>query len=603
MGAGSLTAMERSQPSAEAAPALPNPGRPVKPRSPRLPAAAHVQDWWIQHGPAAIGLTSALLGILCVLDAFGRRTHADLDWFTPVLPPPVRGTAQAVVTVSGLVLLRVAAGLRRRKRAEWLVALVICAVMTVAHLIRGERRPAEAAIALVLLVSLISLRSRFTAKADPHSRWFAVRVCAQMLAVGLAYGLIALELPDHVAPEVPFVDRLREVVTSLVGLGGWIQIRRDAYADAFHATMLGFGLLTVIAAVVLFLRTSAPVAQLSEDDEAKLRGLLDREGGRDSLGYFALRRDKAVLWSPSGKAAITYRVVSGVALVSGDPLGDPEAWPGAISAYRRLVEEFGWVPAVMGCSERGAAVFHREYGLAALPLGDEAIVDVADFTLDGRTMRGIRQACGRLERDGYQVLVRRINDLTAEELAELGEAADHWRGDSVERGFSMALSRLGDPADGDCVIVTARQYGQLRGLLHFVPWGRTGLSLDLMRRDRYAANGITELMIVELLRGCADTPVTEVSLNFAVFRDPLERGERIGAGPLLRARRWLLLLASRWWQIDSLYRFNAKFQPRWEPRFISFPSVRDLPRIALAALVAEAFIVQPRRLARLLGRA
>jgi lysyl-tRNA synthetase class 2 len=543
-----------------------------------------------------------LLGLLCLFDAFSHHIHPGLDWFTPILPRPVRVTAQAVVTVSGLLLLRIAAGLRRRKQAEWRIAVTVCAVMTVAHLVRDERRPVEATIAMLLLIGLVSLRGQYTAKADPHSRWFAALVCSQLLVIGFGYGIIALQLPGHVSGSVPFTDRLREVLTSLVGLGGWITIRRDAYADVFHATMLTFGLLTVTAAVILFLRTSAPVSRLSDDDEQRLRALLDREGERDSLGYFALRRDKSVVWSPSGKAAITYRVVNGVALVSADPVGDPEAWPGAISAYRQLVQEFGWVPAVMGCSERGAAVFRREYGLAVLALGDEAIVDVCDFTLDGRVMRGIRQACGRLERDGYQVTVRPVSDLSPDEVDQLRDAADGWRGDSVERGYSMALSRLGDPADNGCVVVTAHQDGKLRGLLHLVPWGRTGLSLDLMRRDRDAANGLTELMIVALLRGCSGTPITRVSLNFAVFRDPLERGERIGAGPLLRARRSILLLASRWWQIDSLYRFNAKFQPRWEPRFVAFPSMRDLPRIALAALEAEAFIVRPRRLVRLLGR-
>src|SRR5213078_4575730 len=97
------------------------------------------------------------------------------------------------------------------------------------------------------------------------------------------------------------------------------------------------------------LRPAEPIARLSDEDEKQLRDLLDRHGERDSLGYFALRRDKSVVWSPTGKAAVTYRVVLGVALVSGDPIGDPEAWPGAIGAYRELVVEQGWTPAVMGC--------------------------------------------------------------------------------------------------------------------------------------------------------------------------------------------------------------------------------------------------------------
>src|SRR5664279_488313 len=177
-----------------------------------------------------------------------------------------------------------------------------------------------------------------------------------------------------------------------------------------------------------------------------------------------------------------------------------------------------------------------------------------------------------------------------------------WRGDGVERGYSMALSRIGDPQDGDCVLVTARVNDRLCGLLHFVPWGPDGLSLDLMRRDRTSDNGVNELMIVEFMRGCPALAVARVSLNFAVFREALERGERLGAGPVLRLWRRTLLLASRWWQIDSLYRFNAKFQPSWQPRFVSYPAARDLPRVAWASMEAEAFIVRPRRLKQLLGR-
>jgi lysyl-tRNA synthetase class 2 len=566
-----------------------------------LRAVGRLHRWWVRRGPAVIAATATVLGVLCVVDAFAGRSRPAMDWFTPLLPGPVKAEAVAVVTVGGLLLLRIAAGLRRGKRAEWRIAVSVCTTISVAHLLRDERRPAEAAMAGLLLVGLLSLRRRFTARCDPRGRWYAVRAAGLVTVVAFGYGLAALSIPGHVDSTVPFTARLGEVAASLVGLGGDVAVHGDRYADVFHATMLTVGLLAAAGGLVLWLRTPQPVGRLSDADEDRLRALLDREGDRDSLGYFALRRDKSVVWSPSGKAAITYRVVAGVALASGDPIGDPEAWPSAIAAYRQLVERSGWVPAVMGCGERAAATFHRVYGLAALPLGDEAIVDLDRFTLEGRAMRGIRQACARLERDGYAVRVRHVLDLTPDETAEIKDAAQRWRGDAVERGFSMALSRLGDPADGDCLIATATRDGSLCGLLHFVPWGSTGLSLDLMRRDRAAANGINELMITAVARSCSGSPITRVSLNFALFRDPLERGERIGAGPLLRARRRVLLVASHWWQIDSLYRFNAKFQPQWHPRFISFPSVRDLPRIALAALEAEAFIVRPRRISRLIA--
>jgi lysyl-tRNA synthetase class 2 len=143
------------------------------------------------------------------------------------------------------------------------------------------------------------------------------------------------------------------------------------------------------------------------------------------------------------------------------------------------------------------------------------------------------------------------------------------------------------------VLVTASKDGRLRALLHFVPWGADGLSLDLMRRDRAADAGLNELLIVAAMNAAENLGVTRVSLNFAVFRSALARGERLGAGPVLRLWRAVLLFLSRWFQIESLYRFNAKFHPEWVPRYVVFRNIRDLPRIGIAALEAEAFLVVP----------
>ena len=152
-------------------------------------------------------------------------------------------------------------------------------------------------------------------------------------------------------------------------------------------------------------------ARLGGADAARVRELLVKHGDRDSLGYFALRDDKSVIWSPTGKACVCYRVVSGVMLASGDPIGDPEAWPGVIGPFLDEAARHAWAPAVMGCSELGAEVWCREGGLTALELGDEAIVNVADFSLSGRSMRNVRQMVNRVAKHGYVAEVRRVADI------------------------------------------------------------------------------------------------------------------------------------------------------------------------------------------------
>jgi lysyl-tRNA synthetase class 2 len=159
----------------------------------------------------------------------------------------------------------------------------------------------------------------------------------------------------------------------------------------------------------------------------------------------------------------------------------------------------------------------------------------------------------------------------------------------------MALSRFAAPVDPDCLIVQTRSAGNLAIVLQLVPWGDDGLSLDLVRRRPQLDNGVMELTIAELLSVAASRGIARVSLNFAMFRSSLARGERIGAGPFLRAWVRLLLVLSRWWQIASLYRANAKFRPSWEPRFLCFALARDLGPIVWAALQAEGFLPSSHR--------
>jgi lysyl-tRNA synthetase class 2 len=356
------------------------------------------------------------------------------------------------------------------------------------------------------------------------------------------------------------------------------------------------GTLVAIYAMYFFFRGERSSRWLDDTEELGVRRLLAAHGEPDSLGYFATRRDKSVVFAENGRAALTYRVLGGTTLASGDPIGDEEAWPLAVRAWLAEAREFGWHPGVLGASERGARVY-TEAGLKALEIGDEAVLDVREFTLAGPERRAVRQAVSRIERAGYTTRVRRHSEIPATEMASILALAERWRGAETERGFSMALGRLGDPADGRCVMVEAYDAaGALRGLLSFVPWGRRGVSLDLMRRDRLAENGLNEYMVAELVEASGRLGVQRISLNFAMFRAVFEDGEKIGAGPVLRAWRKVLSLASRFAQLESLYRSNAKYGPEWMPRYLCYSKARTLPRVSIAAGIAEGFVPSLRSL-------
>ncbi|MCU1595473.1 MAG: putative rane protein with lysine transferase [Frankiales bacterium] len=558
------------------------------------PSADHGRRPWV---PIAASLACAFIGLLDLVSALTKSQASRLHRLREYVPGGLSHVSTAATLVVGVLLVLLAHGLRRRKRRAFRLTVVLLSASVALHILKGLDVE-EALVSLVLLVGLLVVHRDFYARADPRTRWRALGVGLLLLLVSYVLGVCFIALrQDRLASAFNLLTTSRHVLDGLVGLNGPLQFTPDhrgqATADLVGDALLALGAFSGASFLYLLLRPGTPLPRLTDDDERGMRKLLAVHGRRDALGYFSLRRDKSVVWSQTRKACIAYRVVSGVILASGDPLGDPEAWPGAIKAFLELADEHAWAPGVMGCSEAAGTAWTRA-GLTALEMGDEAVVEVADFSIEGRAMRKVRQAVARVERAGYVTTVSRVVDLPEDTRLHLRRQAEAWRGAETERGFSMALGRFADPQDPDCVVVMACKEGQLRAFLHFVPWGSDGLSLDLMRRDRTAENGVNELLIVKTLESTPELGIARLSLNFAVFRSALERGERLGAGPVIRGWRGLLLFASRWFQIESLYRFNAKFRPVWEPRFLCFAGAGDLPRVAFAALRAEAFLVLPR---------
>ncbi|WP_242000326.1 bifunctional lysylphosphatidylglycerol synthetase/lysine--tRNA ligase LysX [Kribbella rubisoli] len=446
-------------------------------------------------------------------------------------------------------------------------------------------------VVAAIIVLLWKIRGAFPARLAPGTRRLAVGALVFGMLISIAVSITLTQI----FPRTLSGQRQKIGWAIIAALGqsrsklggheghGWIGLSVGAISAA-----------SLVIAFWIFLRSVQRVRYLTQPEELEVRRLLLLHGERDSLGYFATRRDKAVVFSPDNDAAIAYRVVNGVSLASGDPLGDPVAWPAAIQRWLAEARRYGWSPAVLSASEEAAHAY-VDAGLRALSMGDEAIIDVADFTLEGRTMRPVRQAVTRVQRAGYHAEVVRHGDLSPETLSQYVHLAERWRGARTERGFSMALGRLGDQADARCVMVIARDAdGVVRGLLSFVPWGVRGVSLDLMRRDPESANGLMEFMVTSLIEASGDLGIHRISLNFAMFREIFSDAERVGAGPVLRFTNALLTGASRFWQLESLYQSNEKYLPRWSPRLMCYSRGASLAQVVLAAGTAEGFLPAPR---------
>jgi lysyl-tRNA synthetase class 2 len=535
--------------------------------------------------PKLAAITAGLAGLVNLASAvtpnIAWRNHLLLQ----VEPFEALKLSHAAAIPTSMLLLVTAPYLWRRRRHALRLGLVLLLGLAVLDLLKGldvEAAAGSTAAAVVLWLG----RGSFCVRHDPETLRAALRrvpvlAGASLLLCGLAVWIAAPESASLVTIARATGDALLWQVGPLD-----FQDELGHLDEAIGVT----GLLTLVwCAYLLFRPLAVPRALPGVEVRHAARELVRRHGD-DTLAYFKLRRDQHYLFSPDRRAFLGFRVEAGVLLVSGDPVGPQAAIPPLLRQLSLFAETRGLRLAALGVGERMRPLW-EQLGLRSLYLGDEAVVDTASFSLEGRPIRKVRQSVTRLEKQDYVAELRQLAELSDAELAELEQVSRSWREGRAERGFAMSLDELRREDHGDSLVVLGRDAdGHIRGFLHFAPsYGRPAVSLSLMRRERDTPNGLMEFLVARGLELLRERGVTQASLNFAAFA----RFIHAPRGCVERATGRVLLLADAFFQIERLHRFNAKFFPRWEPRYLMYERVPALPRVGLATMWAEGQLPKP----------
>jgi lysyl-tRNA synthetase, class II len=505
--------------------------------------------------PVALAWLATAAGAISIVSALTPELANRVDLVTGVLPPGVPAAARTLVLSLGIGIVWLARGLARRKRRAWSLAVLLVTASAAAHLVKGLDVEEAAAHAL-LLAALVRSRRHFVAPGDPATIRPIVQACAALAA---CLTLVVVRANDT-----------------------------DAFSERIDEALLLVVAALAVRALWLWLRPPAGVPAVAAD-RVRAAGLVQQHG-RDSLAYFALRRDRSYFFSVSGQSFLAYRVVGGTALIAGDPIGDRAERHDLLTEFLRVARAKGWRVAVAGASGDSLPDY-AAVGLKSMYLGDEAVVAPAEFSLEGRAIRKVRQSVARLVKNGYEVRLLTTAAADASLRAELRAVSEEWRGNWPERGFTMAMDALFLYPESVLAVAVGPD-GAVGGFLHLVPSPASdGYSLASMRRRRDTPNGLVEFLVCETLGWARRNAVSEVSLNFAVFADFL--GADASARRWTRGVRWALLRADRLFQLERLHSFNRKFFPHWRRRYFCFERWSDLPLAGLAYLQAESLLTPP----------
>jgi lysyl-tRNA synthetase class 2 len=531
---------------------------------------------------AASGLTD----LLSALVPRPGRAFGPLELLAPGVLTPA---AHILLVPAGVLLLITSRGLARRNHRAWRLALLLLGASVLLHLLRGPGYAAASVTGLIAL-ALLARRDDFPYRGDPGAEQSALWRLLAMVLLATGYGVAAVWV-SRTAADLPtsLWSALADTARAMAGLlpSDARYLPRD-FTGWFSPSVLSIVAIGASWATWVWLR---PWRQrlFPEPQGREQAAEIVRRWGSDTLAPFTLRPDKG--WFVTGQTLIAYRVIRGVALVSGDPVGPPQEVATAAARFLAYARERGWRTAILGASSRFLHAY-RDLGLSWVYHGDEAVIDTGHFGLDGRRMRTVRQAVHRVQRHGYRAEVVAAGDLLPALEAELAEVERGWLRGRPRKGFTMALDRLLRLGGNDAVFVIGRDAaGRVGGFLHLAvcPASRS-LSLSTMPRLPGTPNGFTAWLVTEAVRWARRHGFRQLSLNFSPFAGvlashaelpPRRRWQRRA---LLRLKRLLAL------QLDNLLRFNAQFDPTWVPRYVVFQARADLPRVALAALAAEGYL-------------
>jgi lysyl-tRNA synthetase, class II len=526
------------------------------------------------------------VGVLTMASALTRPIHGRLELLLEILPFRALHIATGTTLFVGAALLIAARGLRHGQWVAWVATLSLLTLSLALNLLKGldaEIGSVSALVGLWLLASADAFRVMPT-----RGQW------VWSLKWGGLVGLVALVIPTAVSFLLGHDHHGRRPaeVAHRIGRDRLLEWPSPGSIPTPLLVELGVAVGLLVLWWVLSRWRIANQPLQHEADLETARRLLETTGG-DTLAYFGLRDDRE--WFFSGRSFVAYAVRGPVCLVSPDPVGPADERFQVWADFLEFASDRGWGVAVLAGSSQWLEVYQSS-GLRAWYYGDEAIVDVSAFTLEGAANKGLRQAVNRVARAGVRVEfvdpARASATLVDAVLAMAGRS----RQGDAERGFSMTLSRLFDPRDTGLLMAVALDPNDR--VLGFIQWTPAtllpGWSLDVMRRDTEGEvpNGLTDFLIVRTIEHIAPQGAAGLGLNFAVMRRALD-----DPPPGLRGKvsRYVLDLVARYSQVGSLERFNAKYRPRWEPRYLVWGANDEVLAQALAMARAEGRLEFTRR--------
>ncbi|HSF92658.1 MAG TPA: phosphatidylglycerol lysyltransferase domain-containing protein, partial [Paracoccaceae bacterium] len=291
----------------------------------------------------------------------------------------------------------------------------------------------------------------------------------------------------------------------------------------------------------------------------------------------ALQGDKAFLVAHY-RAYMMFSDTSTHQIAMGDPLGDPASFPALLDRFEARARSFRRKPVIYKAREDMLPKYESR-GWRSLPIGQEAVVKLADYTLQKPAMRELRRKLRKAEKAGVRVICHPAGTAP---YARLQGISDVWLMAKAGDESRFSIGHFAPEYLDHALVFEARH--NKKTIAFLTVWTESNgceWSLDLMRGVPDVPDGVMHALVHAAITAAQKQNVENFNLCFVPF------WVRPNASRWSRSLCWMFHNASALQEARGLYRFKNSFRPAWHQRYLVTPS-----RLPIGAVLAVRKLVR-----------
>jgi phosphatidylglycerol lysyltransferase len=494
----------------------------------------------------------------------------------PLFPLAFISMSRTLSILIGLALIVSSFSICKRKKRAWGIVLAVSWFSAIFQLIWLHEEVALLSLALfLLLLFALTLFTVNSGRPDLRSSLLLILVSA-LIAIG--YGTAGFWLLDgrHFGIDFHTGDAVATAFRFL-SLSG--DPRLVPQTQCGHLFLDALYMITFTAGAFSGLALFPPrLYQFRSVRRERIRATeIVEQYARSPLDVFKLP-DKSYFFSLSGRCVIAYRVANNIAIALGDPVGPEAEIEPTVCQFLQMCRENGWGLAFYQTLPDFVPVYCR-LRLKKLKIGDDALVDLQEFSLEGKSKRELRSKVHQLEEMGIHVLEYQP-PVPESIIAQLKTVSDQWLEIPGRRERSFTLGHFDpDYLRSTPVLAVVDTAGSMLAFINLISVNRNEITGDLMRRRTDVPNGIMDYLFIKLFQYARERGYARVSLGMAPMTGFQEHEQ---ATVVERAINGLFQKLDFLFSFRGLHHYKAKFATSWEPRYLIYRNIMQLPRIALA---------------------